>query len=149
MSATMSSATRIPSRPWRVAHRASLAAVVVAAAFLVHSLASSYALELVAHHAGDPVSVHVALVGSALLVLGGPAILLAGLVTVRGRLGIGTGLLLAGGFLTVGLFHLYPTHALGLGHGGWGESAEAAGLLLAVGVAIVGWAEAWRLRRLG
>jgi hypothetical protein len=134
-------------RPWQVAAWLSAVGILFSVVFLVHAVATSWAVWLVEHHAGDPLWVHVAVVGSALLVLAGPAIMLAGLFAIRWSWLAGLVLLLGGGFLTTGMMHLYPNHAMGLHDSAWGEVAEGFGLLLALVVGVLGIIGAWRMRR--
>jgi hypothetical protein len=133
-------------RLWHAAAWLTGLAILLSIVFFIHSLATSWALGLLEHHAGDPLWVYLALIGSALLVLAGPAILLAGLFAVRRSWVAGGVLLLGGGFLTTGLMHLYPSHAMALHNSIWGEIAEAFGLLLAIVVVLFGFIDAWRNR---
>jgi hypothetical protein len=132
---------------WQTARSLAGVGVLLSIMFLLHALVSGQARDFLAHHAGDPLWVHLSVIGSALLLFAGPVILLVGLHTIRKSLVGGVILLLLGGFLSAGLLHFYPGHIIGLNDTFWGTAAEAFGLLLPLAVVLLGFIHAWRARR--
>jgi hypothetical protein len=132
---------------WQTAASLAGVAVLLSIMFIAHALVTGRALDFLAHHAGDPLWVHLSIIGSGLLLFGGPVVLLAGLYVIGQSLAGGAILLLGGGFLSVGLLHFYPNHVVGLNDTFWGTAVEAFGLLLPLAIVLLGFIHAWRARR--